>query len=68
MERERCECCNRIATWSYLPGSENFCDLHVPRGCSCNLEPIDGNYDNDDPSNWINMAANFHVVNILTHL
>jgi hypothetical protein len=52
MNRERCEDCNRIAVWSYMPGEENFCDIHVPRGCSCNMEPIDGDYENLEESNW----------------
>lgn len=32
--------CNKIATWFYMPSSKNFvyCDEHVPRGCSCNLD------------------------------
>lgn len=37
--------CNNIATWDYLPGSDNdvFCDECVPRGCSCNHKYVDIN-------------------------
>lgn len=43
----RCTICHwRGATWSYMPGWEDACDLCVPRGCSCNQddngkEPLD---------------------------
>lgn len=30
--------CGKKATWSYMPGDENYCDEHVPRGCSCNQD------------------------------
>ena len=52
-----CDCGN-IATWLYMPSysgeqhNDFYCDICVPRGCSCNTEPIDGNYDNLDPTNW----------------
>ena len=53
-----CFHCGKVAKWLYMPSSERpeeqrwACDDHVPRGCSCNEEPIDGNYENGDPSNW----------------
>ncbi len=33
--------CNTEPVWFYMPGSEDecYCDLHVPRGCSCNVFP-----------------------------
>ena len=31
-----CVICGKKATWSYMPSDENYCDDHVPRGCSCN--------------------------------
>lgn len=31
-----CVNCSKKASWSYMPGYENFCDKCVPRGCSCN--------------------------------
>lgn len=50
---ERCCYCHvRKATWAYMPGWEISCDKCVPRGCSCNREPVDGNMDNLDKSNW----------------
>lgn len=30
-----------------------LCDDCVPRGCSCNEEPLDGNYESTDPNNWV---------------
>ena len=31
-----CIVCGKKAKWSYMPSTENYCDNHVPRGCSCN--------------------------------
>ena len=50
---EACEECGRMAEWVYMPGNHGFCDIHVPRGCSCNQHPKDDNYENTDSSNWI---------------
>lgn len=47
-----CNTCAQIASWLYMPGGDLACDECVPRGCSCNLEPKDGDYDNLDPKNW----------------
>lgn len=53
-----CTCCHRrLAEWIYMPTTNDnrlhqCCDICVPGGCSCNTEPIDGNIDNQDPSNW----------------
>ena len=48
-----CEC-GKTAVWMYMPGREEdvACDDCVPRGCSCNMEPIDENWENEDPDNW----------------
>lgn len=59
MDSENLPCfdCGKTATWLYMPSSALpeaqrwACDEHVPRGCSCNDEPVDGDYDNGDP-NW----------------
>ena len=54
----KCDC-GKPGVWYYMPAVENndfnhfACDECVPRGCSCNEEPIDGNYDNMNPSNWV---------------
>lgn len=49
--------CGKKAKWSYMPGSENYCDNHVPRGCSCNAglkEGIDPDSEAaKDPANWV---------------
>lgn len=45
-------CHRRKVIWYYMPGKNIACDECVPRGCSCNTEPIDGNPDNLDPLNW----------------
>jgi hypothetical protein len=42
-----CIICGKRATWSYMPGDENFCNNHVPRGCSCNRNE-DGSEDLDE--------------------
>jgi len=44
--------CGKTATWIYMPGDLVACDDCVPRGCSCQQEPKDGDWDNDDPDNW----------------
>lgn len=49
---EACKTCGQKAEWTYIPGNCGFCDKHVPRGCSCNSNPIDGNYENLDRTNW----------------
>ena len=36
-----CIVCGRKATWSYMPDSSNYCDSHVPKGCSCNDDTIE---------------------------
>ena len=49
----RCHYCHwRKAVWSYMPGPEEACDVCVPRGCSCQQDPIDENHENGDPLNW----------------
>lgn len=48
-----CEICIGKPTWIYIPSGEEFCDHWVPRGCSCNLEPIDGDWENQSPENWV---------------
>lgn len=45
MNRFLCRCKN-LATWQYMPSSSNpdydyFCELCVPRGCSCNNHHIE---------------------------
>ena len=53
LDQNLCSYCEQEkATWFYAPGREIACDACVPRGCSCNEEPLDGNYDNMDPANW----------------
>jgi hypothetical protein len=54
MSKLKCSECNRIAIWLYMPGKIDnaYCDLHVPRGCTCNDYPIDDDYDNLNPENW----------------
>lgn len=37
--KQLCDRCQAIAVWAYMPGIENYCDLCVPRGCSCNFYP-----------------------------
>jgi hypothetical protein len=39
--KQKCFNCTNKSVWQYVPGkpspSNYYCDLHVPRGCSCNL-------------------------------
>ena len=50
--KEKCFKCNRDVVWYYMPGSESACDECVPRECSCNFEPKDGDWENEDLTNW----------------
>lgn len=52
----KCDC-GKKPSWLYMPGhnqdsNDFYCDDCVPRGCSCNIEPRDGDIDNSDPDNW----------------
>lgn len=39
MTLRRCDACGSTAVWEYAPnGKYAFCDAHVPRGCSCQLD------------------------------
>jgi hypothetical protein len=53
--KHKCDC-RKQAVWLYMPSSTMknpfFCDDCVPRGCSCNSRPKDGNYESEDPDNW----------------
>lgn len=48
--RALCQKCNKIAVWNYLPSGDDryYCDEHVPRGCSCNIDPNTGVEDTDE--------------------
>ena len=55
MKKELCKCKN-IATWIYMPGSDNretpyYCDNCVPRGCSCDHHYLVEEYDDSPPNN-----------------
>lgn len=45
---KKCDLCCSKAVWFYLPGTSQYCDTCVPRGCSCNID-IDGeeHFDTD---------------------
>lgn len=50
-----CIVCGRKADWFYMPGSESYCDNHVPRGCSCNAELKEGiDIDSEEATNHAN--------------
>lgn len=44
------ESCKKMAVWYYMPGREEiyYCDEHVPRGCSCNINPDTDEEDKDE--------------------
>lgn len=48
MEKNLCLNCSKIAVWCYVPsGIYFYCDVHVPRGCTCN-----NNYVNTDGKSY----------------
>lgn len=44
-----CDKCNNLAVWNYVPGKGDayYCEDHVPRGRSCNIDPDSGEEDRD---------------------
>ncbi len=44
-----CNQCKTVAVWNYAPGKGDTycCDIHVPRGCSCNLILNDDMYQTE---------------------
>jgi len=49
-----CSYCGiRESVWTYMPGSSNACDECVPRGCSCNAEPLPGKEESNDPADFV---------------
>lgn len=54
--KEKCDC-GKIAQYLLISASKDYgnpyyCDDCVPRGCSCNLEPKDGDWNNPNPEDW----------------
>lgn len=48
-----CPYCQKVeAKWVYMPNDKYACDDCVPRKCSCNMEPKDGDWESTDDSNW----------------
>jgi hypothetical protein len=44
-----CRECYKPAVWVYGPDMRiGYCDEHVYRGCSCNIDPITREEDRDD--------------------
>ena len=49
----KCSYCQKVeATWVYMPNGEYACDECVPRKCSCNMKPKDGDWESTDDNNW----------------
>ena len=49
----KCSYCQKVeATWVYMPNGKCACDDCVPRKCSCNIEPKDGDWESADDNNW----------------
>jgi hypothetical protein len=52
--KHTCYKCHKIAIWRYQPTNEikedhrYFCDDHIKRGCSCNIDPENGIEDTDN--------------------
>ena len=53
----RCDRCMKPATWMYMPGSEVYCDEHVPRGCECMTTLKQGVVETVDADGCINNPA-----------
>jgi len=45
----KCLKCNSTAVWFYAPGVSQYCDDHVPRGCTCNKYSVSLNEFSDIP-------------------
>ena len=49
-----CSYCEKAkATWMLMSGDLDACDDCLPRKCSCNIEPIDGDWESSDDDNWV---------------
>lgn len=49
----KCNLCNKVAVWLYMPRDNfQYCDVHVKRGCSCNINPDTGVEDVDDQGRY----------------
>jgi hypothetical protein len=50
-----CDKCQSLAVWLYMPSATggSRCDLHVPRGCSCNINPDTGIEDVDERGRFL---------------
>lgn len=55
MVKTKCSLCEEDATWRYAPAcdwpehSKHFCDIHINRGCSCNIkDKVSGEEYKDD--------------------
>ena len=62
----KCGCCNKMATWLYLPSSGGmnfFCDDCVPRGCTCNVISF---ADHTHPIRCLNVVASIILFIILS--
>jgi hypothetical protein len=56
----RCNHCNNIATWIYMPsdGEGQCCDNCVPRGCSCNIIYSNKLYEDGFPKPLLDERGN----------
>ena len=48
-----CSCKRKPGTWMHIHKMAFCCDKCVPRCAEEADEPIDGDYENDDPDNWV---------------
>lgn len=39
-DTEYCAVCGKEAQWCFMPDGICYCDEHVPRGCSCNVDNL----------------------------
>ena len=53
IKKLKCKECGAIARWKYTPSDSigNYCDKHVSRVCSCNIDPDTGELDKDEQGN-----------------
>jgi hypothetical protein len=61
-KKHKCCKCEDVATWFYSPmngtdyydnKSRYWCDLHISRGCSCQINPETGIENTDDFGNLL---------------
>lgn len=63
-----CVCGKEVVSyWSYMPGSEDYCEDCVPRGCSCNSDFFEFDEDSVSKEKQIEWLLNHRKYKVLNY-